>query len=180
MEKIIVTLWMTFGIYMMVLLAILADLWSGVRKAKKNGIVHSSYGFKRTIDKVARYYNVMLALTLVDAMQMGSLWYLEKYYSYHWPIFPIITLIGAIGICLIEIKSIYEKAEDKVRIENVTKMAGTIITHKDDISEIVKAVVNYMQSPECNKFGTPKCNPVVADCNYPEKPCQYETNIPAR
>ncbi len=35
MEKIIVTLWITFGIYLMVLLAIMADLWSGVRKAKK-------------------------------------------------------------------------------------------------------------------------------------------------
>ena len=95
MTKIIVTLGITFGIYLMVLLAIMADLWSGVRKAKKNGIARSSYGFKRTIDKIARYYNVMLALTVIDAMQMGSLWYLEKYYSYHWPIFPIVTLVGA-------------------------------------------------------------------------------------
>ena len=148
MEKIIVTLWITFGIYLMVLLAIMADLWSGVRKAKKNGVARSSYGFKRTIDKIARYYNVMLALTVIDAMQMGSLWYLEKYYSYHWPIFPIVTLVGAIGICLIEIKSIYEKAEDKVRIENVANMAGKIITNKDDISEIVKAVVEYMNHPD--------------------------------
>ena len=148
MEKIIVTLWITFGIYLMVLLAIMADLWSGVRKAKKNGIARSSYGFKRTIDKIARYYNVMLALTIIDAMQMSSLWYLEKYYSYHWPIFPVVTLIGAIGICLIEIKSIYEKAEDKVRIENVANMAGKIITNKDDISEIVKAVVEYLNKPD--------------------------------
>lgn len=148
MEKIIVTLWITFGIYLMVLLAILADLWSGVRKAKKNGIARSSYGFKRTIDKIARYYNVLLALTVVDAMQMGSLWYLEKYYEYNWPIFPIVTLVGSIGVCLIEIKSIYEKAEDKVRIENVANMAGKIITNKDDISEIVKAVVEYLNKQD--------------------------------
>ena len=69
------TLWITFGIYLMVLLAIMADLWSGVRKAKKNGIARSSYGFKRTIDKVARYYNVMLALTVIDVMQMTCFWY---------------------------------------------------------------------------------------------------------
>jgi hypothetical protein len=84
----------------------------------------------------------------VDVMQMSSLWYLEKYYSYHWPIFPVVTLVGAIGICLIEIKSIYEKAEDKVRIENVANMAGKIITNKDDISEIVKTVVEYLNKPE--------------------------------
>lgn len=150
MEKIVVTLWITFFIYVLVLLAILADLWSGVRKAKRNGVARSSYGFKRTIDKIARYYNVMLALSVIDAMQMASIWYLEKYYGYHWPMFPVITLMGAIGICLIEIKSIYEKAEDKVRIENVAKMAGKIITNKDDISEIVKAVVEYMNKPENN------------------------------
>ena len=38
MDKLIVTLWITFGLYLMVLFAIFADLWSGVRKAKKNSI----------------------------------------------------------------------------------------------------------------------------------------------
>ena len=156
MEKIVVTLWITFFIYVLVLLAILADLWSGVRKAKRNGVARSSYGFKRTIDKIARYYNVMLALSVIDAMQMASIWYLEKYYGYHWPMFPVVTLMGAIGICLIEIKSIYEKAEDKVRIENVANMAGKIITNKDDISEIVKAVIEYMNSDETKKKETKK------------------------
>ena len=38
MDKLIVTLWITFGLYLMVLFAIFTDLWSGVRKAKKNSI----------------------------------------------------------------------------------------------------------------------------------------------
>ena len=38
MDKLVVTLWITFGLYLMVLFAIFADLWSGVRKAKKNSI----------------------------------------------------------------------------------------------------------------------------------------------
>lgn len=151
MEKIVVTLWMLFGMYIMVLLAIFADLWSGVRKAKKNGIARSSYGYKRTIDKVARYYNVLLALSVVDAMQMGSIWYLEQYYAYIYPMFPFVTLLGAILVCLIEIKSIYEKAEDKVRIENVSHLASKIVTNRDDISEIVKAVIDYMNEPEIKK-----------------------------
>ena len=149
MEKIIVTLWITFGLYFLVIVAIVADLWSGVRKAKINGVARSSYGYRRTVDKISRYYNVLLALTVVDAMQMSSIWYLDKYYHYdRLPMFPFITLVGAIGLCVIEIKSIYEKAEDKVRIENVANMAGKIITNKDDISEIVKAVVAYMKEPE--------------------------------
>ena len=66
--------------------------------------------------------------------------------------FPFITLIGAIGICMIEIKSIYEKAEDKVRIENVWALAGKIITNKDDISEIVKSVVEYLNKPDLKEI----------------------------
>ena len=93
----------------------------------------------------------MLALTVIDVMQMASLWYLEKFYQYCCPIFPLVTLIGAIGICLVEVKSIFEKAEDKVRLENVADMAGKIITNKDDISEIVKAVVDYLNKPNETK-----------------------------
>lgn len=145
MEKLVITLWITFGIYMMLLLAILADLWSGIRKARKNGIARSSYGLKRTVDKMARYYNLLLALSVIDAMQMVSLWYLESFYGYKIPIFPFITLIGAIGLSFIEIISIFEKAEDKVRMENVGVLAGKIIANKDDISEIVKSVIQFMK-----------------------------------
>lgn len=149
MEKIIVTLWITFGLYFSVFIGVLTDLWSGVRKAKINGVARSSYGYRRTIDKLARYYNLLLALTVIDAMQMVSIWYLDKYYHYErLPMFPFITLLGAIGICVIEIKSIYEKAEDKVRIENVANLAGKIVTNKDDITEIIKAVAEYMKEPE--------------------------------
>lgn len=153
MEKIIVSLWILFGIYVLVLLAILADLWSGVRKAKKNGIARTSYGFKRTVDKIARYYNVMLALTVVDAMQMASFWYLERYNDWNFPVFPFVTLIGAIGICLIEIKSIYEKAEDKIKIDGVGDLAGKIIANKNDVSEIVKVVIEYLKKEEAGKDG---------------------------
>jgi len=146
MEKIIIILWILVSIYVLVLIMIFTDLWSGVAKARKSGVVRSSYGFRRTIEKTARYYNVLLALTVIDAMQIVSLWYLETYYDKIVPMFPFLTLIGAIGICLIEVKSIYEKAEDKVKILEVGDLAGKIITNKDDISEIVKAVTEYMKS----------------------------------
>jgi hypothetical protein len=135
------------------LLAILADLWSGVRKAKQNGIVRSSYGFKRTVDKIARYYNMLFALTVVDAMQMTAVWYLATYYDYRLPMFPFITLIGAIGLALIEIKSIYEKASDKVKIQNISDLAGKVIANKDDIKEVVKDVVDYMNKSDDGKDG---------------------------
>lgn len=142
---------MLFCIYILVLLAILADLWSGVRKAKLRCEVRSSFGFKRTVDKLARYYNALFALTIIDIMQMVAVWYLDVFYKYEIPIIPLISFIGAIGIGLIEIKSIFEKAEDKAQFAHIGDLAGRIIANKDDLTEISKAIIDYMTEKDCKE-----------------------------
>lgn len=72
LNELFVIAWMLFGIYMLVLLLIGADLWSGYRKAKQRGEARTSYMLRKTVDKIARYYNALLALTFVDCMQMGE------------------------------------------------------------------------------------------------------------
>lgn len=138
--------WMLFGIYLELFIMILADLWSGIRKAKIRGEVRSSYGYKKTIDKIARYYNALIALTVIDAMQMGGIWYLTCYYGWSIPIFPVVTLLGALGMSLVEIKSIYEKADEKVKgdYKEVALLAAEIAKHKSDPKEIAAAVMDYM------------------------------------
>ena len=145
MEKIIVLIWILFALYILVFFMIGADFWSGIRKAKKNGIVRSSYGFRRTVEKIKEYYNAMIALTIIDAMQVTALWYLETYYKYEIPMFPFVTLVGAIGLCIIEIKSIYEKAEDKQRFHEAGALLSSIAKHKTDIEEISKSVAAYLK-----------------------------------
>lgn len=138
--------WMLFGILLTPLFFIGFDLWAGIRKAKQREERITSDGWKRTVDKVARYYNALLALTVVDCMQMGGVWYLDGYYGYHIPIFPFITLIGAIGVGIIEIKSIYEKADEKEKkgYNQIAALAVEIARHKSDPAEIAAAVVEYM------------------------------------
>ena len=146
LNEIFIVAWIVFGLYMFVFFAAMADLCSGIRKAKLRGEVRSSYGFKRTVDKLARYYNLLIALTVVDCMQMAGIWYLDIFYGYHIPIFPVVTMIGAIGLGIIEVKSIFEKAEDKVRsdYQQVLMLAGEIAKHRTDPEEIAKAVVDYI------------------------------------
>ena len=146
LNELFVVGWMLFGIYIEVFIMILADLWSGVRKAKLRGEVRSSFGYKKTIDKIARYYNALIALTVIDAMQMGGVWYLDGYYGWSVPIFPVVTLLGALGISLVELKSIYEKADEKVKgdYKEVAVLAAEIAKHKSDPGEIAAAVVDYM------------------------------------
>ena len=146
MEKLVIILWILFALYCEVLLIVGADFWSGITKAKKNGVVRSSYGFRRTIEKLSKYYNLLIALTVVDAMQVSAIWYMDEFYTITVPMFPFITLFGALGISLIEVKSIYEKAEDKVKLLEVGYLAGKIIANKDDLTEVVKAVTEYMKS----------------------------------
>lgn len=149
MEKIFVILWILFALYILVLLMVAADLWSGLRKAKKNNIVRSSYGFRRTVEKIKEYYNAMTALTIIDAMQVSVIWYLETYYQYSIPMFPFVTLLGAIGLSFIEIKSIYEKAEDKQRFHEAGALLSQIAKNKTDVEEIAKSISEYLkQAPD--------------------------------
>ena len=146
-EELFIVAWMLFGIYIEVFIMILADLWSGTRKAKQRGEVRSSYMYKKTIDKIARYYNALIALTVIDMMQMGGVWYLDGYYGWSWPIFPVVTLLGAFGISLVELKSIYEKAEEKVKgdYKDVALLAAEIAKHKTEPAEIIAALGEYLK-----------------------------------
>lgn len=134
-----------FGEYILVFFAVLADLWSGVRKAKHRGEARTSYGLKRTADKLSRYYNAMFGLTVTDCMQILGCWYLKNYCDFNAPMIPAVTLLGAIGFGLIEIKSIYEKAEDKYKNEAayMAAMAAKIFENKSNPDEIAKAVYEY-------------------------------------
>ncbi|WP_195579107.1 hypothetical protein [Bacteroides intestinalis] len=145
-DELFVVAWMLFGILLTPLFFIAFDLWAGIRKAKQRSEKISSDGWKRTVYKVARYYNALLALVIVDCMQMAGVWYLDNYYDYHIPIFPFITLLGAFGVAAIEVKSIYEKAEEKERKEmkQVVTLAAEIAKQKTDPEEIAKAIFKYM------------------------------------
>lgn len=134
------------AIYVVVFGLVLADLWSGARKAKIRGELRTSEGYRRTVNKLGKYYNLLFAFTLVDIMQMGGTWYFQHYYVWHFPMFPFITFLGAIGIGLIEIKSIYEKAGDKTKVDyqQVVSLVSQIIQNKGNPEDVAKCVNDYL------------------------------------
>ncbi len=113
--------------YCLVLLAVLADLWSGIRKARQRGEARRSEALRRTVSKLCQYYNVMLALTVVDAMQMGLMCYVRVVCLWNAPVLPVFTVIGALGIAAIEVKSIFEKAEEKTQTD-LQQAAALLLT----------------------------------------------------
>lgn len=121
------------------------DFWAGNRKARQRGEPIISDKWQRTVQKVAKYYNALLALVVVDAMQMASIWYLQQFYGWRVPIFPLVTLLGAMGVAAIEIKSIFESAEEKEKreIKKVAQLVSRIVARKGDPDEVASALADY-------------------------------------
>ncbi len=128
-------------IYVVVLCFVALDLWAGVRKAKRAGIYRSSAGFRKTVDKVAKYLNMLLVITLVDALQMLGLYHYEI-----GTLFPLLTLIAAGFVGFIEGKSIFEKAEDKERakIAEAAKLAKELLGDHT-VQNIASQVATYLK-----------------------------------
>lgn len=94
---------------------IFSDLWSGVRKAKQMGVFRTSEGYKKTIDKIARYFNMLLPLALMDIAINGGIFYLHYFYECDFVMFPWVTAIGTGYIAWVELHSIMEPADIKER-----------------------------------------------------------------
>lgn len=150
MSKLAVLLFIEFSLLIAPLFFIFADLRSGIRKAKQRGENITSRKLRDTVQKIARYYNVLFVLGVLDFMQMLCMWYMESYEGWSTPLFPFLTLIGSATIGLIEVKSILEPAnekEEKQRTE-IMALAKAIATNTKDPAEIAKAVAEYLKSGE--------------------------------
>ncbi len=136
--------------YLAVFCLILADLWAGVRKANKRGEVRTSLGYKRTIEKISQYYNALIALTITDGVQMFAVLYLQRFHGSGLPVFPVFTTLGALGICLVEVKSILEKAEHKTKKDasDIAHLAEAIARSHRSPEEIAAEVAKYLTVPK--------------------------------
>lgn len=145
-NELFIVAWMLFGILLTPLFFIAFDFWAGIRKAKQRSEMITSDKWQRTVRKISRYYNMLFALVILDSMQIAGVWYLDNYYDYHVPIFPFVTLLGAIVVGAIEIKSIFEKADEKEKREykQVAMLAAELSKLKTDPDDVVKAIAKYL------------------------------------
>lgn len=117
-------------VYIAVLLFIALDLWAGIRKAKARGEYRSSYGLSKTVTKIAGYYNMLLVITVIDALQIVAITVLQV----NLPAFPFFTLAGALFAGFIELKSVYEKndAKQKAKVHEAAVLLSQIIEKSKD------------------------------------------------
>lgn len=145
-EQLIALLFFTTGLLVAPILFIALDYWAGIRKAKKRGEPILSNKMKRTVDKLARYYNAILAMMVLDAVQILAFIFLWKYNGWSCYTFPLFTLLAVLFVAAIEIKSIYEPANEKESKEmlEVTELAKQLINHKNDPKDLADIISKYL------------------------------------
>ena len=114
-------------LYTCVFLSVLIDLFFGVKRAKRLKIVRTSYGYRRTITKLTSYFGLMIMLSIADIV--ASVVFDMPYF----------TVIGAIGIILVEAKSVFEHLRQETKnVEDVQKMLFKLFENKEEIQALIK------------------------------------------
>ena len=147
-NQFVAILFIVAGLLFTPLLFIALDFWAGIRKAKKRGDVIRSDKMKRTMDKVSRYYNAILAMLVVDGIQMSAFVFMYLYFGWaNAYTFPVFTMLATLFVAAVEIKSIYEPADakEKQELKDVQALAVAIASHKDDVKEIAEAIAEYLK-----------------------------------
>jgi len=115
------------AVYVLVLVAISLDLWSGISKAKRKGKCLRSDGLQETTKKIGRYFNVLFIFAILDLLQMLVVFSFKDYDTLlSVPILPFFTFLVAAFLIFTEALSIYENRSDKKNKEQDKKTAETI------------------------------------------------------
>lgn len=120
-----------------VLVAMSADLCFGWRKAKIRGEAHTSYAFSRTFSKFLLYMGMMIVAGCIDLLIHFVLYMFNIYYFV-----PIVAIVIAIVLCVTEIWSMKEKADQKTRnsIKNAIGLVQKTLTHEQIVSLLAEAM----------------------------------------
>lgn len=139
--------------YLVVFVAICADLFAGLRKAKKENKLRTSFGFRKTLDKIIQYYGVLFFLSFVDILHMYLVGGLINEMGWKLFAFPIITFIGTIYICIIEYGSIKEKrdAKENARIDEVTRLLSELIKDNKNFEAVDNLIITLRKIKDVNE-----------------------------
>lgn len=137
---------LAFGVIadLIVFIAMMADLASGLYKSKLRGEFTRSELLKRTGYKFCLYEGSMLIALCVDVLIHFT--HLYEFLGLPGVMvhLPLVSFAMAIFWCIVEYLSIREKADDKVhsRIAKVEKLASTMFTKEELVQILSQAIAN--------------------------------------
>lgn len=146
-EQLIVVLFMIVGMLITPSVFIALDFWAGIRKSRARGERLRSDKMQRTVRKLSRYYNYILAMLVLDVIQVAGFVFLHIYNGWSLVTFPLFTLISVLFVAAIEIKSILEPADQKEsrEMKDVSALAKAISESKSDPKVLAEAIASYLR-----------------------------------
>lgn len=118
--------------YTAVVFSVLIDLWSGVRKSRRNGLKRTSRGFRRTVGKLSSYLTLMGMLSAIDVAIVLSCIFLRTHGITTPPPFLWLTSLGAAGHIVIETTSILENIEHGRRLKMAFRKVWRLYSKRRD------------------------------------------------
>lgn len=136
--------------YIIILGLIFCDLQAGIRKAKKRGEFRTSDGYKRTIEKISKYFNMTFALSLIDVVQLALLTFLYHFYGRDIIMVPWFTMLALGYVGFVEIKSIWEPADikEKKQQQEYRRAVLALIREYGGIDKVIEAMAQKGEEEE--------------------------------
>ncbi len=127
---------MIFVDYAAVISAVMIDLRSGILKSRREGKARTSRGYRRSVEKLSRYLNTLLALSAVDMMIVVACMLFRATMDWSVPVFPLFTTLGAVALSLIEGKSVMENSQRATDFTEAAAKARKILTDTEILALI--------------------------------------------
>lgn len=112
------------------LISMIADLITGIQKAKQRGEATTSKGLKKTAAKAEKYFLPFMVTVCIDFISSVIV-----------PI-PAFSMLWAAYCCLCEWKSVRESVWKKEEIAQQERTLRVLIENKEDIIKLIKEVQN--------------------------------------
>lgn len=122
------------------------DAAFGWRKAKLRGEARTSYLFSRSINKFALYEGVLFICAGIDTL-VHFVW--AQFITSMVYCVPVVSCAAGVVLCVVEIWSMHEKAEEKTRrnLSNAMQVVAEAV-QKEQVVEIAKHIIDKAAEQE--------------------------------
>lgn len=128
LDKLLLFLGVFLAVCIVVIIAIMLDLWDGVYTAKKTKQRVHSHKLRVTIAKMSEYWRFLLIGFLVDCLGV----FFDFYFL------PFVAVLFGAGLIVVEAKSMFEHA-------------GRRKSHTVELPDIIKEIINAVDTKDAQK-----------------------------
>lgn len=134
------------SLYILAFIAVAVDFVSGIRRARREGKLRTSIGYRKSINKVNQYGMFLTILSVLDLMTTVT----QILPAFGLRDLPFVTFIGCAILCIVEAKSVWENSDRGRRAEIKTTASALIelLKKADDREELLQQIAEALRQEE--------------------------------